>query len=185
MEIAGKPILTWSAEAFDAVGDIGLIVVVCPEDRQEEYLKRAIDPFPFVTPVVMAPAGPSRQESAFSGLEYVPDTYAVSYTHLDVYKRQPYHNPEFTTMEFYQAFSDLEGMMGLTQGVVQAAAQAACGTLQIEYQGQQVDLGGTWRRATMIELASAGAGDVYKRQARLRDERLQATSLRRASAACR
>ena len=48
----------------------------------------------------------------------------------------PYHNPEFTTMEFYQAFSDLEGMMGLTQGVVQAAAQAACGTLQIEYQGQ-------------------------------------------------
>ncbi len=71
----------------------------------------------------------------------------------------PYHNPEFTTMEFYQAFSDLEGMMGLTQGVVQAAAQAACGTLQIEYQGQQVDLGGTWRRATMIELASAGAGE--------------------------
>ena len=75
VEIAGKPILTWSAEAFDAVGDIGLLVVVCPEDRQEEYLKRAIDPFPFVTPVVMAPAGPSRQESAFSGLEYVPDTY--------------------------------------------------------------------------------------------------------------
>ena len=75
VEIAGKPVLTWSAEAFDAVGDIGLIVVVCPEDRQEEYLKRAIDPFPFVTPVVMAPAGPSRQESAFSGLEYGPDTY--------------------------------------------------------------------------------------------------------------
>ena len=71
----------------------------------------------------------------------------------------PYHNPEFTTMEFYQAFSDLEGMMDLTQGVVQAAAQAACGTLRIEYQGQQVDLGGTWRRATMIELASAGAGE--------------------------
>lgn len=75
VEIAGKPILTWSAEAFDAVGDIGLIVVVCPEDRCEEYLKRAIDPFPFVTPVVVAPSGPSRQESAFSGLEYVPDAY--------------------------------------------------------------------------------------------------------------
>ncbi|MCQ4882167.1 lysine--tRNA ligase, partial [Alistipes onderdonkii] len=55
----------------------------------------------------------------------------------------PYHNPEFTTMEFYQAFSDLEGMMELTQGVVQAAAMAACGTTQVEYQGQQVDLGGT------------------------------------------
>ncbi|MGI6045708.1 MAG: 2-C-methyl-D-erythritol 4-phosphate cytidylyltransferase [Eggerthellaceae bacterium] len=75
VEIAGKPILTWSAEAFDAVGDIGLIVIVCPEDRQEEYLKKAIDPFPFVTPVTVAPSGPSRQESAFSGLEYVPDDY--------------------------------------------------------------------------------------------------------------
>ncbi len=75
IEIAGKPILTWSTEAFDAVGDIGLIVVVCPEERHDEYLKRAIDPFPFVTPVVMAPSGPSRQESAFSGLEYVPDGY--------------------------------------------------------------------------------------------------------------
>ena len=75
VEIAGKPILTWSAEAFDAVGDIGLIVIVCPEDRRDEYLKRAIDPFPFVTPVVLAPAGSIRQESAFSGLEFVGDEY--------------------------------------------------------------------------------------------------------------
>lgn len=81
VEIAGKPILTWSAEAFDAVGDIGLIVVVCPEERREEYLKRAVDPFPFVTPVVVAPAGPSRQESAFSGLEFVPDDYEYVVLH--------------------------------------------------------------------------------------------------------
>ena len=75
VEIAGRPVLTWSAETFDAVGDVGLIVIVCPEERHEEYLKRAIDPFPFVTPVVVAPAGPTRQESAFSGLEYVPESY--------------------------------------------------------------------------------------------------------------
>ena len=75
VEIAGKPILTWSAEAFDAVGDVGLIVVVCPAERHEEYLREAIDPFPFVTPIVMAPAGVIRQESAFSGLEYVPDDF--------------------------------------------------------------------------------------------------------------
>ncbi len=81
VEIAGKPILTWSAEAFDAVGDIGLIVVVCPDDRREEYLKRAIDPFPFVTPVVVASSGPSRQESAFSGLEFVPDEYEYVILH--------------------------------------------------------------------------------------------------------
>ena len=81
VEIAGKPILTWSAEAFDAVGDIGLIVLVCPEDRAEEYLKRAVDPFPFVTPVTIAPAGSIRQESAFSGLEYVGDEYEYVVLH--------------------------------------------------------------------------------------------------------
>ena len=81
VEIAGKPILTWSAEAFDAVGDIGLIVIVCPEDRCSEYLKRAVDPFPFVTPIVVAPSGPSRQESAFSGLEFVPDDYEYVILH--------------------------------------------------------------------------------------------------------
>lgn len=81
VEIAGKPVLTWSAEAFDAVGDIGLIVIVCPEDRKQEYLEHAIDPFPFVTPVVLAPAGSIRQESAFSGLEYVPDDYEFVILH--------------------------------------------------------------------------------------------------------
>lgn len=81
IEIAGKPILTRSAEAFDAVGDVGLIVIVCPEERTEEYLAKAIDPFPFVTPVVMAPAGSIRQESAFSGLELVPDEYEFVILH--------------------------------------------------------------------------------------------------------
>ena len=66
VEIAGKPILTRSAEVFDAVGDVGLIVIVCPEERMSEYLSKAIDPFPFVTPIVMAPAGSIRQESALS-----------------------------------------------------------------------------------------------------------------------
>lgn len=81
VEIAGKPVLTWSAESFDAVGDIGLIVVVCPQDRIDEYLRRAIDPFPFVTPVVIAPAGATRQESAFSGLELVPDDFEYVVLH--------------------------------------------------------------------------------------------------------
>lgn len=81
VEVAGKPILTWSAEAFDAVGDVGLIVVVCPKDRTSEYLARAIDPFPFVTPVVVAPSGTTRQESAFSGLEFVPDEYEFVVMH--------------------------------------------------------------------------------------------------------
>ena len=81
VEIAGKPILTWSAEAFDAVGDVGLIVIVCPEERMRESLARAIDPFPFVTPVVLAPAGSIRQESAFSGLEMVGEEYEYVVLH--------------------------------------------------------------------------------------------------------
>lgn len=81
VEIAGKPVLTWSAESFDAVGDVGLIVIVCPEERSEEYLHTAIDPFPFVTNIVMAPSGSTRQESAFSGLEYVPEEYEYVILH--------------------------------------------------------------------------------------------------------
>lgn len=81
VEIAGKPILTWSAEAFDAVGDVGLIVIVCPEDRQEEYIKRAIDPFPFVTPVKVASAGDIRQESAYMGLEAIPNDFEYIVIH--------------------------------------------------------------------------------------------------------
>ncbi len=81
VEIAGKPVLTRSAEVMDSVGDIGLIVIVCPEDRTQEYLVRAIDPFPFATPIVLAPAGDIRQESAFSGLEMVPDDFEYVLLH--------------------------------------------------------------------------------------------------------
>ena len=94
VEIAGKPILTWSAEAFDAVGDVGLIVIVCPEERMEEYLRRAVDPFPFVTPIVLAPSGSIRQESAFSGLEHVPDDYEFVVLHDGA---RPLISPELIT----------------------------------------------------------------------------------------
>ncbi|MDO4590339.1 MAG: 2-C-methyl-D-erythritol 4-phosphate cytidylyltransferase [Slackia sp.] len=81
VEIAGRPILAWSIAAFDAVEDIGMIVVVCPSDRTEEYRACAIEPFSFVTPIEMAPAGGSRQESAFSGLEFVPESYEYVILH--------------------------------------------------------------------------------------------------------
>ena len=71
----------------------------------------------------------------------------------------PYHNPEFTTMEAYEAFGDLNSMIRLTQGCIQAAAQAACGSLQVAYQGTAIDLSGDWRVASMIELATEGAGE--------------------------
>lgn len=81
VEIGSKPILTWSVEAFDAVGDIGLIVIVCPAERQGEYLSKAVDPFSFATPIVVAAAGSTRQESAFSGLELVPEEFEYVVMH--------------------------------------------------------------------------------------------------------
>ncbi len=71
----------------------------------------------------------------------------------------PFHNPEFTTLEAYLAFSDLEGMKELTQSLIQASAKAACGSTIITYQGKKIDLGGTWKSASMIELTSQAAGE--------------------------
>ena len=62
-------------DSFDAVAEIGAIVVVCSENSFEEYIEKVVDPFAFQTPIVMAPAGDSRQESAFNGLDMVPDKY--------------------------------------------------------------------------------------------------------------
>ena len=81
VEIAGRPTLAWSIAAFDAVADVGEIVVVCPADRADEYRERAVEPYHFVTPIMMAPAGSSRQESAFSGLEYATESYEYVVLH--------------------------------------------------------------------------------------------------------
>ncbi|MCL1880304.1 MAG: 2-C-methyl-D-erythritol 4-phosphate cytidylyltransferase [Actinomycetia bacterium] len=81
LEIHGKPILTWSAEAFDAVADVGLIVIAAPEGRMEEYCHQAIDAFPFVTPIVMVAAGVVRQESSFVGINAVPEGYELIAVH--------------------------------------------------------------------------------------------------------
>ncbi len=85
------------------------------------------------------------------------------------------HNPEFTTMEAYQAFGGLESMKGLAQGVIRAAAMAACGTLQVEYQGTIIDLGAEWESASMAELASRGAGEEVSFDRSLEDLRGIAT----------
>ncbi len=74
-EVLGRPVVTWSAEAFDAVADVGLIVVVCADDAVEDFCKRAFDPYPFVTPIEFASAGDLRQESAFNGVGAVPESF--------------------------------------------------------------------------------------------------------------
>lgn len=61
------------------------------------------------------------------------------------------HNPEFTMIELYEAYSDLEGMMEITESLVSQAALDVLGTTKIEYQGQVIDLTPPWRRLTMTE----------------------------------
>jgi len=70
----------------------------------------------------------------------------------------PRHNPEFTMLEAYQAFGNMQTMLELTEGIITNAARDVLGTLDFEYQGMQVSLESPWRRATMAELTSEAAG---------------------------
>ena len=61
------------------------------------------------------------------------------------------HNPEFTMLEFYQAYATYEELMELTEEMISWVAMEVCGTMQISYQGREVDLSPPWRRYTMDE----------------------------------
>ncbi|ALF52688.1 lysyl-tRNA synthetase [Nostoc piscinale CENA21] len=68
------------------------------------------------------------------------------------------HNPEFTSIEIYQAYADYNDMMALTEGIITTVAQEVLGTLQITYQGETVDLTPPWRRVTMHDLVKEATG---------------------------
>jgi len=68
------------------------------------------------------------------------------------------HNPEFTSVEIYQAYADYHGMMELTEQLIVAAAREVCGGTEITYQGTEVDLTPPWRRATMHDLVQEATG---------------------------
>lgn len=68
------------------------------------------------------------------------------------------HNPEFTTIEVYQAYGDYHDMMDLTEALVVTPAQEVLGTLQINYQEQSIDLTLPWRRVTMHDLVLEQTG---------------------------
>lgn len=164
VEIAGKPILTWSAEAFDAVGDVGLIVVVCPEDRQDEYLKRAIDPFPFVTPIVMARSGTIRQESAYFGLEAVPTDFEYVVIHDGA---RPLISPELIehTINTVKGNIDADGAVVAhpaidTLKIVEDGAIAGTPDRRVFWNAQtpQVFRSGIYRRAQESALADGFVG---------------------------
>jgi len=67
------------------------------------------------------------------------------------------HNPEFTTIELYQAYTDYHGMMDLVEEMMKTVAQNVCGSLVIPYQGHEIDLG-HWERLTMVEAVKKYSG---------------------------
>ena len=68
------------------------------------------------------------------------------------------HNPEFTSIEVYQAYADYEDMMTLTEGMITTVAQSVLGTLEISYQDTPISLKAPWRRVTMHEIVKEVTG---------------------------
>ena len=72
----------------------------------------------------------------------------------------PKHNPEFTTIELYEAFTDYYGMMDLVEELYKMLAEKICGGTKITYQGTEIDLG-NWERLTMVEAVKKYSGVDY------------------------
>ena len=68
------------------------------------------------------------------------------------------HNPEFTTVEAYMAYSDLEGMMDLIEGLIEYVANEVCGTTEIEYQGKPISLKAPFKRLHMVDAIKDACG---------------------------
>ena len=87
------------------------------------------------------------------------------------------HNPEFTSVEIYQAYADYHTMMELCEQLIAEAARAVCGTTCLTYQGTPIDLTPPWRRETMHTLVRQATGLDFNAFA---DRQQAATALRAA-----
>ena len=74
------------------------------------------------------------------------------------------HNPEFTTIEVYKAFSDLEGMMDLTEGIIANAAMTVNGTYDVEYKGHSISLAPGFKRISMVDAIKEKTGVDFGEQ---------------------
>ena len=68
------------------------------------------------------------------------------------------HNPEFTSLELYAAYQNIDDMMDITEELIKACTKKVCGTLEIEYQGKKINLDGDWKRITMIDAVKNATG---------------------------
>ncbi len=70
----------------------------------------------------------------------------------------PKHNPEFTSVELYEAYADFHDMMDIAEGIISGAAKEILGTYEVEWMGEKIDLTPGWRRMTMIEAVKEYVG---------------------------
>jgi len=70
----------------------------------------------------------------------------------------PKHNPEFTTVELYQAYADFHDMMDIAEGIISGAAKEILGTYEVEWLGEKIDLTPGWRRLTMVDAVKEYVG---------------------------
>ena len=70
----------------------------------------------------------------------------------------PKHNPEFTSVELYQAYADFHDMMDIAEGVISGAAQEILGTYEVRWMGETINLAPGWRRLTMVEAVKEYVG---------------------------
>ena len=87
-----------------------------------------------------------------------------------------YHNPEFTSIEMYEAYSDYFDMMDMIEDLYKTVTENVCGTLKITYQGTEIDMG-AWTRMTMAEAVKKYAGADYNEWATDEDARAAAKGL--------
>lgn len=76
----------------------------------------------------------------------------------------PQHNPEFTMMEVYQAYSDLNGMMDLTENMYQTIAREVCGKMTFNYLGNEINLEGPWKRISIVDAIKEKVGIDFKKE---------------------
>lgn len=81
----------------------------------------------------------------------------------------PQHNPEFTLMEIYEAYSDLEGMMDLTEEMYQTIAKEVCGKMTFNYLGHEINLDGKWKRVSMTDAIKEQTGIDFKKEMSVED----------------
>ena len=70
----------------------------------------------------------------------------------------PKHNPEFTSVELYQAYADFHDMMDIAEGIISGAAKEILGTYEVDWMGEHIDLTPNWRRMTMVEAVKEYVG---------------------------